>query len=283
MATGYTLVDAPNLATPQGTFPRRGGAALSGTAIVHTSEGDWRAGVSALTRLVQSRADYGCYHRACDWQDIETYYPWEWETWQDSETNNWAVGISAACKTTDWGNMPAEVEEGFYRNLARMAADFVQYMADNHDIVVPLRRISGAEARARVPGFCAHGDSGISRSDPGPKFDWARFFKYTDEILNGIEDDDMPDMNTIMNYPAFSPTKEFPKPPTNSEFSKAVYYALFNNAGNNESIIGGESLPSLENKNALKVLARVEKLEKNLPELIAAAVKEALKTQGVGN
>jgi hypothetical protein len=186
MATGYLLVDSPNLTQPQGTFPRRGGAKLSGTCIVHTSEGNWQAGVDSLTNLVRARADWGCYHRACDWADIALYYPWEWETWQDTETNNWAAGIAAACKTTDWGTMPADIEEGYYRNLARMAADFVTYMKTQHGITVPLKRITGAEARARVPGFAAHGDSGVARSDPGANFDWTRFFNYTRQALGGI-------------------------------------------------------------------------------------------------
>lgn len=187
MATGYIMIDSPNPTTPQGTLPRRGTyGALSGTCIVHTSEGAWTAGVDSLTGLVRRRADYGCYHRACDWADIALYYPWEWETWQDSETNNWAVGIAAACRTSDWGNMPADVEEGYYRNMAKMGADFVTYMRDQYGIEVPRRRISGAQARARVPGFCAHGDSGISRSDPGANFDWARFFRYMEEALAGF-------------------------------------------------------------------------------------------------
>ena len=185
MATGYILVDSPNPYTAQGVYPRRGGARLSGTCIVHTSEGAWTAGVDSLTSLVRRRADYGCYHRACDWQDIALYYPWEWECWQDSETNNWAAGIAAACRTTDWNTMPADIAEGFYRNMAKMGADFVRYMKATYNITVPLRRISGAEARARVPGFCAHGDSGIGRSDPGRDFDWARFFRYMAELLAG--------------------------------------------------------------------------------------------------
>ncbi|WP_426940257.1 hypothetical protein [Pseudarthrobacter sp. S6] len=196
----YILVDTPNPYTAQGVFPRRGGANLSGTCIVHTSEGNWAAGVDSLTRLVQTRSDYGCYHRACDWQDIALYYPWEWEAWQDSETNNWAVGIAAACRTSDWAIMPADVREGYYRNMARMAADFVTYMASK-GVAVPLRRLSGAEARARVPGFAAHGDSGVARSDPGADFNWALFFNYTAQALGGLQfssesitplEDDMP-------------------------------------------------------------------------------------------
>lgn len=190
MATGFILVDNPP-ATAQGTFPRRGGNRLSGTCIVHTSEGAWQAGVDSLTRLVSTRSDYGCYHQACDWEDIAKYYPWEWEAWQDSETNNWAVGIAAACKTTDWRIMPADISEGYYRNMAAMAVDFINYMKNTYNITVPVRRITGAEARARVPGFCAHGDSGVSRSDPGVDFDWGRFFRYINDALSGKKEDDV--------------------------------------------------------------------------------------------
>jgi hypothetical protein len=179
----YILVNSPNPTTPQGGYPRRGGYKPSGTCIVHTSEGAWNAGVDSLTRLVRTRADYGCYHRACDWQDIALYYPWEWEAWQDTETNPWAVGIAAACRTTDWAVMPADIRAGFYRNLGIMAADFVNYMKVEYGITVPLKRISGAQARAGVPGFCAHGDSGVSRTDPGPQFDWPLFFKCTQQAL----------------------------------------------------------------------------------------------------
>lgn len=179
----YILVDHPNPNAPQGGLPRRGGGKLSGTCIVHTSEGPWSNGVDALTSFIRTRSDYGSYHRACDWADIAVYFPWEWETWQDTETNGWAVGIAAACRTVDWRVMPAGVREGYYRNMARMAADFVTYMRDTHGVTVPLRRITGAEARARVPGFAAHGDSGVHRSDPGADFDWDAFLAYTAQAL----------------------------------------------------------------------------------------------------
>lgn len=190
---GFIMLDNPNPYTPQGVHPRRGvRGKLTGTCILHTSEGNWQSGVAGLTRTVQTRTDYGCYHQACDWMDIAEYYPWEWETWQDSETNNWAVGIAAACKTSDWVTMPADIREGFYRNMAHMAADFVIYMRVQYGIEVPRRRISGEEARAGVPGFCAHGDSGIARSDPGSDFDWNKFFNYTEQALNGeIEENDV--------------------------------------------------------------------------------------------
>lgn len=178
--------------TPQYTFPRRGGAKLSGTCIIHTAEcarddvGE-DSSAESTAKFIAERADYGSYHTLVDSDSIIEMVPYEYEAWQDSETNNWAVGLSAACRTTDWRNMPADREEGYYRNLAWAAADFVRYMREAYSIEVPRVRINGAEARARKPGFCAHGDSGVSRSDPGINFDWARFFTYVDQELEGVE------------------------------------------------------------------------------------------------
>lgn len=178
-----------NPGTQQYTYPRRGGAQLSGTAIMHTAEcaaDNFGEDTSAegCAHMIANRADYGSYHRLVDSDSIIDMLPWEFEAWQDSETNNWAVGISAALRTSDWLTMPADRAERVYRNLAACAADFVRYMASK-GITVPLRRITGAEARARVPGFCAHGDSGIGRTDPGINFNWETFFRYTQEALNG--------------------------------------------------------------------------------------------------
>jgi hypothetical protein len=69
--------------------------------------------------------------------------------------------------------------------MAAAAAEFVRHMA-GRGVTVPLRRLNGNEARAGVPGFCAHGDSGLYRSDPGVQFDWELFFQYTAEQLGGI-------------------------------------------------------------------------------------------------
>lgn len=192
-----------NPGTPQYTYPRRGGAKLSGTCIIHTAEcamdldGD-DTSAEVCASFIANRADYGSYHRLVDSDSIIDMVPFEYEAWQDSETNNWAVGISAAVQAGRWVEIPAERRDRIYRNMAAAAAEFVRHMA-LRGIAVPLRRISGGEARARVPGFCAHGDSGISRSDPGVQFDWALFFNYTQQALDGgisaqgtiTEEDDM--------------------------------------------------------------------------------------------
>ncbi|ALY09293.1 endolysin [Arthrobacter phage Jasmine] len=266
---GYYLSDHPNPNAGQYVTQRRGiYGQLSGTVIMHTAEGYGAANVAGF---IARREDYGSYHRLVDPNTIIEMAHWEWETWQDSETNNWAVGISAACNARDWLGIEIQTRLKYYRNLAICAADFVRYMRENYDIEVPRVRISGEQARARVPGFCAHGDSGLSRFDPGPDFDWETFFAMTNEEL-GEEDEDMAitdnDLERIahhfLNKQAFSPTKEFPKPPTVSEALKAQHYAMFNNSKTNESIIGKESLPGLVNQTGLNIRADIAEVLKEV-------------------
>jgi hypothetical protein len=188
MATGFYLLDNAQPITRQYGYPRRG-AVLSGTCIIHTAEcaldnvGE-DTSAEGTAEFIRTRSDYGSYHTLVDSDSIIEMAPYEYETWQDSETNPWAVGLSCACQADGWHLIPADRKDRIYRNLATAAADFVTYMATK-GITVPLRRITGAQARARVPGFCAHGDSGIDRHDPGVQFDWALFFKYTQQALGG--------------------------------------------------------------------------------------------------
>lgn len=204
--SGYYLLDY-NPGTPQYTFPRRGGAKLSGTVIMHTAEcladniGE-DTSAEGCAHMIANRADWGSYHCICDSDSRIDMAPWEYEVWGDTETNNWAVHISAALRTIDWKNMPADREDRVYRNLASCAADFVVYMRKNYNIEVPRKRITGAQARARVPVFCAHGDSGVSRSDPGVNFDWDRFFKYTNQALEGtLTQEDEVSAQEVLSWP----------------------------------------------------------------------------------
>lgn len=209
---GFYMLDNPNPNTPQGVLPRRGTRGqLTGTAIIHTSESVLdRIGPDSTAEdcasFIGRRTDYGCYHTLVDSDSIIEMYPYEWETWQDSETNNWAVGLSVAIRASEWNTVPEDQKERLYRNIASAAADFVIYMRVAHNIEVPRKRISGDAARAGEPGFCAHGDSGLYRTDPGADFEWDRFFKYIEEALTGTpeeEDEDMiwlakrPDSDTV--------------------------------------------------------------------------------------
>lgn len=190
---GFYLLDNPNPYTPQWVSPRRGiYGKLSGTCIVHTAENiidlvGEDTGAEGTANFIRTRSDYGCYHTLVDSDSIMELVPYEYETWQDSETNNWAVGISAAVRADGWNTIPMARRDRIYRNLAWAAADFVKYMRDAYRINVPFKRITGAQARARVPGFCAHGDSGINRTDPGVQFDWAKFFRFAAEELKKMD------------------------------------------------------------------------------------------------
>ena len=184
----FYLLDNAQPNTQQWGYPRRG-ASLSGTCIIHTAECamDFDGADSSAencANFIRTRSDYGSYHTLVDSDSIIELAPYEYETWQDSQTNPWAVGLSCAVQADNWHLIPADRRDRIYRNLATAAADFVTYMKSK-GITVPLRRITGAEARARVPGFCAHGDSGVDRHDPGAQFDWALFFKYTQQALGG--------------------------------------------------------------------------------------------------
>ncbi|USL89102.1 lysin A N-acetylmuramoyl-L-alanine amidase domain [Arthrobacter phage Casserole] len=228
---GYYLADNPNPNAGQFVTQRRGiYGQLSGTVIMHTAEG---YGAASVAGFIARREDYGSYHRLVDPNTIIEMAHWEWETWQDSETNNWAVGISAACRAADWLGIEIQTRLKYYRNLAICAADFVRYMRENYGIEVPRVRISGAQARARVPGFCAHGDSGLSRHDPGVDFDWETFFAMTNEELG--EEEDM--AISEERFAALENTV------------KNISDGLFNNNGKNASILGGLSVPGLINKN----------------------------------
>ncbi|MGO4143808.1 M23 family metallopeptidase [Paenarthrobacter sp. YAF11_1] len=81
-------------------------------------------------------------------------------------------------------------------------------------------------------------------------------------ITTTPQEDDMPDMNTFLNTPAYTggPTisELFVDVKVACKKVDAIHEAIFNNEGTNKSIIGGESLPSLTNKNDLKILDRLD-------------------------
>lgn len=197
---GYFLLDNPQKVQQYGAV-RRGGYRFQGTIIMHTAEcamdhdGE-DTSAEGVANYCLTRLDYGTYHRLCDSDSIMRMAPFSYEVWQDSETNPWAVGISAAVTAALWNTLSEQRRDAIYRNLAVAAAEAVEYAAEL-GISVPIKRITGAEARAGKPGFCAHGDSGIDRSDPGTQFDWDLFLNYVRQELAGltttaIKEDDVP-------------------------------------------------------------------------------------------
>ena len=98
-----------------------------------------------------------------------------------------------------------------------------------------------------------------THTDPGPMPDIS--FKSVEEMIMALTDADAAKVAAAMlNMRAFDPTKEFPKPPTVSEFYRAQHYAMFNNNKTNESIIGKESLPGLVNQTGLNIIEVVKQV-----------------------
>jgi hypothetical protein len=190
MATGFYGVDHPNPNKSQFNVKRRNPhGAVSGTIVVHTAENipDFTPpddGAENVAAYLSRRTTYGSYHDLVDSDSIVRYLPISYEAFHETRTNHWAVGISAAIRTTDWTTASAGFIEAVYRNLARTAANRVIEIKATYGITVPIARISRTDALNRKPGFIGHGDIDTGRrSDPGANFDWNRFFRYVNEAL----------------------------------------------------------------------------------------------------
>lgn len=219
MATGFWLLDNENNVQQYGVN-RRGESRPSGTCVVHTAENvadqiGEDLGAEAVARYCLNRDSYGAYHRLVDADTIVPMVPFGYETWHCTKTNPWSCGISAAVRAGDWKKYGNDYETRVLRNLARAGAEFVRSMKQYWGIDVPIKRITGAEARAKKPGFTGHGETDPDRrSDPGADFDWPRFLSMVREELNTNEEDDMPSAEEIAkavwNYKARVPSTLVP-------------------------------------------------------------------------
>lgn len=170
---------------------RRNGAKPSGVCLLHTAENapdligpdDGAENVAAwLTR----RTDHGSYHDLVDSDSIVRLAPYSAETWHDTGTNNHSYGVSAAVRAHEWHKLTPERRAAVVRNMAQAAAGYATWLRSSSGIVVPARRITRAESRAKVPGFLGHGDSDPGRrSDPGPAFDWDLFLSHYAAVMGG--------------------------------------------------------------------------------------------------
>lgn len=201
MATGFYLLDHHNNVQQYGE-KRRGGHEPSGTCVVHTAENvadqiGEDLGAEAVARYCLNRGDYGAYHRIVDADSIVPMAPFSYETWQCRITNPWSCGISAAVRAGDWKKYGNDYETRILRNLARAGAEFVRAMKQYWGIEVPIKHITGADARAQKPGFVGHGETDPGRrSDPGDDFDWNRFLAMVREELAGTTTpEEEPDMD----------------------------------------------------------------------------------------
>lgn len=161
-------------------------------------------GAENVARFIVGRDTPGSYHDLVDSDSAMHLVDYDDEAWQDGTGSNpWAIGLSFACRTTDWGRMAPAKRRAFLAQGAAKAADEARHIHARTGIVVPARRIDRAESERDVPGFIAHGDRDPSRrTDPGTKppdlFPWDEFLALyriaAADLLGGSpsEEDDMP-------------------------------------------------------------------------------------------
>lgn len=179
MTTGIYLEDHP----PRQTQFRDRRAKETGCIVVHTAESVMDTvgpdtGAEAVAAFIRGRTGYGSYHRLCDADSVVKLVRLTKAAYGDGTgSNEWAIHISFACRTTDWARMSPAKRAAFMTQGAIATAEAMHYLRVHCDVTVPLRRISKAESDAGQPGFIAHGDRDPGRrTDPGEDFPWADFF-----------------------------------------------------------------------------------------------------------
>lgn len=145
---------------------------LTGCTVLHTAESVMDTvgpdtGAEAVAEFIRTRSTPGSYHDLADSDSYVTVVPYESAAFHDGTgSNNWALSISFACRTTDWRQMTPQRRAGFLRQGARaFAAQQAWRKARGHPLT-ELRYITKAQSDAGVSGFIEHG-----RRDPGRRTD----------------------------------------------------------------------------------------------------------------
>lgn len=162
----------------------------TGAIVIHTAESVMDSsgedtGAEGVARFIRDRTSYGSYHRLVDSDSIVPLVRFSKAAYGDGTgSNEWAVHISFAIRTTDWRRMNAQRKEAFLRNGARAAAEAARWLKAEYGITVPAKHISRADSEAGRPGFLSHAQRDPDRrSDPGADFDWSRFLAlYAEEM-----------------------------------------------------------------------------------------------------
>lgn len=162
--------------------PRR--AKLSGAIVVHTAEcqADFKGLDTAaedVAAFIASRKTAGSYHSTIDSDSICRVGRYEWEMFHEGTGGNpYSLGLSFACEAKAWRELPPEWVSKTIHNGAIEAANMEAYTISTVGIVIPAKRITVEEYRARKPGFISHAELDPKRrSDPGSEFPWDTFLE----------------------------------------------------------------------------------------------------------
>lgn len=175
--------------TPQWNPRRRNGHTDSGVVVVHTFEAPAGRTCTWGANFLRTRTDYGSYHWLADALGYTLHLaPWSAETWHETTVNNWAVGISMMAYAANWRKITPTQRRNLIRGAALGAHRYSRWRVSQGKSAVPARRISRAQALARVPGFIGHGEIDTGRRyDPGPHFPWADFLAEYARLESGAQ------------------------------------------------------------------------------------------------
>lgn len=147
---------------------------LTGCTVLHTAESIMDAigpdtGAEAVAKFIQGRTTAGSYH---DLVDSDSWIPLvdlRHGAFHDGTgSNNWALSLSFACRTSDWRAMTPEKRRGFLHQGARAFVNQQLYRQATGAPLTRLRLISKSQSDIGMSGLTYHGlrDPG-RRSDPG--------------------------------------------------------------------------------------------------------------------
>lgn len=180
---------------------------ISGVIVLHSAENlpDVRppdTGAEDVARFIRDRRDPGSYHTLGDSDSAVRLVPFSKAAFHDGTgTNDHSIGISGAFRAAQFDGLPKAWRDGCRRTLARECRVAADYVRETRGIVIPPRRITVAQARAKVPGFVTHGMlDPTRRTDPdatrtGDGWEWDAFF-HDYETAGGTPgtEDEMGDM-----------------------------------------------------------------------------------------
>ena len=144
-------------------------------------------GAERVASFIQGRSDAGSYHVLVDSDSIvELVGPDRQAFHCRGGVNQWSLGVSFACKSTDWPTMPAEYRARMLRNGARAVARLALWIESGQPPSVypprsdrphfPIRWVNADQARAGWLGLTTHGElDPTRRSDPGVTFPRVEF------------------------------------------------------------------------------------------------------------
>ena len=136
----------------------------SGLIVVHTAESALDdigedTGAEGVAAFIARRSDPGSYHRIVDSDSIVALVRFDQAAYGDGTgSNEFAIHVSFACRAADWPHMDPDRREAFLANGARAAREAATWLADQHGITVPARRVTRAQSDQRAAGFISHAE-----------------------------------------------------------------------------------------------------------------------------